>query len=122
MDITSAITTALALGAAAGLKKTTASVVNDSYDALKKLINETFPSVMPGIKQLEQAPHSKLCHAVVKEDLSNVGASLHKDLLTEAEALLTLIEQQAPQVADIVGVSLDDIRNAAMRVADVCSE
>jgi hypothetical protein len=71
--VTTALVTALAAGAAAGLKDTAAQAVKDAYAKLKGLIRTRYPNV--SIDQLEQQPTSKARQGVVGEDLERERAS-----------------------------------------------
>ena len=121
MEPITAIVTALALGAAAGLKGTTEQLIKDGYSALKTLITSKFPQASSSVDQLEHAPDSKARRAVVEEDLAKEGASHSAELLQHAKALLDVIAQHAPQTAEVIGVSLTDITGASLRIADVLS-
>ena len=121
MEPITAIVTALALGAAAGLKGTTEQLITDGYTALKMLIKRTFPRTSVSVDQLEQAPDSKARRAVVEEDLTQEGAAHNAEILTHTKALLDVIAQRVPHTAEIIGVSLKDITGASLRIADVLS-
>ena len=121
MEVISAIVTALALGAAAGLKETVPQAVKDGYAALKALLKRKAPAAVPSVEQLEQAPDSKARRAVVEEDLGKVGAATVGELLVQAQELLTSIEELAPQTAEVIGVSLKDIKGASLVIRDVLS-
>jgi hypothetical protein len=121
MEPITAIVTALALGAAAGLKGTTEQLITDGYTALKMLIKRTFPRTSVSVDQLEQAPDSKARRAVVEEDLTQEGAGHNAEILAHTKALLDVIAQRVPHTAEIIGVSLKDITGASLRIADVLS-
>jgi hypothetical protein len=121
MEPITAIVTALALGAAAGLKGTMEQLITDGYTALKMLIKRTFPRTSVSVDQLEQAPDSKARRAVVEEDLTQEGAAHNAEILTHTKALLDVIAQRVPHTAEIIGVSLKDITGASLRIADVLS-
>ncbi len=121
MQAISAIATALALGAAAGLKDVTARAIGDGYAALKKWIASNLPSVLPSVEHLERAPESKARRAMVEEDLDKAGAVTNGELLAQAEMLLTLIEHKAPMLGEAIGVTLKDIQGASLSIADVRS-
>jgi hypothetical protein len=118
MEPLTAIVTALALGAAAGLKETAEQIFKDSYAALKALVKRKFPQASPSLDQLEQAPDSKARRAVVEEDLAKLGAASDTEVLQQAKALLDLIEQHAPAMASVIGVDLEEIKGGALRIRD----
>jgi hypothetical protein len=121
MEPITAIVTALALGAAAGLKGTTEQLIKDGYTSLKTLIKSKFPQANASVDQLEHAPASKARQAVVKEDLTREGAGHNAEILEQAKTLLDVIAQRAPQTAEVIGVRLTDITGASLRIADVLS-
>jgi hypothetical protein len=121
MEPITAIVTALALGAAAGLKGTAEQLIKDAYTTLKTLITSKFPQARSSVDQLEHAPDSKARRAVVEEDLTKEGAGHSAELLQHAKALLDVIAQRAPHTAEVIGVSLTDITSASLRIADVLS-
>ena len=121
MEPITAIVTALALGAAAGLKETTEQLIKDGYTTLKTLIKSKCPQASGSVDQLEHAPDSKARRAVVEEDLTNEGAGHSAEILAQAKALLDVIAQRAPTTAEVIGVSLTDITGASLRIADVLS-
>jgi hypothetical protein len=121
MEPITAIVTALALGAASGLKGTAEQLIKDGYTTLKTLITSKFPQARSSVDQLEHAPESKARRAVVEEDLTKEGAGHNAEILQQAKALLDVIAQRAPSTAEIIGVSLTDITGASLRIADVLS-
>ena len=117
MDPVSIIVSALALGAAAGLKPTAEKAVKDTYSGLKALIQRKFGKV--SLDQLEQSPQSKARRAVVEEDLSNMGAGKDDELIAKAKELLDVIERLAPEAAAAIGVNLTDVKAAALNIGKV---
>jgi hypothetical protein len=117
MDPITAIVTALALGAASGLKDTAAKVIVDAYSALKAVIQNKYNKV--NLSQLEQNPKSKARQEVVAEDLASTAISGDADVLEKAKQLLDLIKTHAPGDAAAIGVDLKDLEAASLRIADV---
>jgi hypothetical protein len=121
MDVISGIASALALGAAAGLKDTAEIAIKEGYNALKNLISLKLPAILPSLVQLEQVPESKARRAVVVEELERVQASDDEEILKLAEELLDRVAETAPRLAETVGVSLTDIKGASLSIADIRS-
>jgi hypothetical protein len=121
MEPITAIVTALALGAAAGLKGTTEQLIKDGYTTLKTLLKSKCPQASASIDQLEHAPDSKARRAVVEEDLTREDTDHSAEILQQAKALLDMIAQRTPNTAEVIGVSLTDITGASLRIADVLS-
>ncbi|WP_419655793.1 hypothetical protein Dvar_48950 [Desulfosarcina variabilis str. Montpellier] len=121
MDVITAISTALALGGAAGLKDTTTQVVKDGYAALKRLLVRKLPAIIPSLEQIEQAPDSPARSAALKENLVKANVDKELDLLAQTEMFLKLIVNQAPELVEVIGVSLEDIKGASLSIADIRS-
>jgi len=121
VDVISGIASALALGAAAGLKDTAEQAIKEGYNALKNLIGLKLPAIFPSLVQLEQAPESKARRAVVVEELERVHANDDEEILKLAEELLDRVEKTAPGLAETVGVSLTDIKGASLTIANIRS-
>jgi hypothetical protein len=117
MDPVSIIVTALATGAAAGLKPTAEKAVRDSYAAIKALISRKYSGV--NVDLLEDDPASEARRAVLVEDLRRREAAGDEELLGQARAVLEAVEQYAPEAALAVGVKLEDIKAASLRISGV---
>jgi len=115
--ITTTIVTALALGAATGLKETVPQAVKDAYSGLKKLIQTKFVKV--NLELLEGAPESKSRQQVVAEDLEGSGAIRDAEVLHWSKALLEAIQAGAPEAARTIGVDLEDIRTKCLEISNV---
>src|SRR5262245_17838491 len=102
MEPISFVGTAIALGAAAGLKPTVEQAVKDAYAGLKALIVRRYQKV--DIGQLEANPNSKPRREVVEEDLAKAGAEKDVELLGKAKELVEIIGKQAPETARAIGV------------------
>jgi hypothetical protein len=116
MDPISLIVTALAVGAAAGVRATAPAVVKDAYAGLKRVIQDKYAAIQPNVEQLEQSPESKGRRAVVEEELAKTGAASDKELLQKAQALLELVERHDPDVARTVGLDLSDFKSTELTV------
>lgn len=110
MDPITLIVTALATGAAAGLKDMPAKIVADAYEGLKTLIKDKYKKdAGDAISDLEKKPASEGRKAVVREELEGAGADRDEDVLRQAQAVLKAVREHAPEAAEIVGVRLKDI-------------
>lgn len=93
--ITAAIAAALVAGAASGVTKVGEQMVEDAYEALKKLLAKKFGAksrVVKAVKELETNPKSEARKAVLKEEVVAVKADKDTDLLRAAQALLKTIK------------------------------
>jgi hypothetical protein len=118
MDPQTLIVTALALGAAAGLKDTATQVVKDAYAGLKSLIQRRYAGV--DLSAVERKPDSEAKRDSLAEDLAEAGAATDETVLRQAQELIQLVQRHAPDAAATVRVSLADIETAgSMRVSDL---
>lgn len=117
MDPISIIVTALATGAAAGLKPTAAKVIQDAYEGIKGLILRKYGET--SVPLLEKDPASVSRRGVVKEELERAEAGSDPELLTQAKVLLGAVQQHAPEAAEKIGVDLEEIKGASLRISDI---
>ena len=117
MDPVSMIVMALATGAVAALHDTAEQTVKDAYAGLTGLIRRNYSHV--DIAVLEDKPTSASRRAVVKEELEQTEAGTDEEVLRQVKTLLDVIRTSAPEAAEAVGVSLEDIRGAALRLEDI---
>src|SRR5512136_483663 len=118
MDPISVVVTALAAGAAAGLKPAAEQAVKDAYAGLKAFIQRKWQQVSLG--QLEANPTSEARRTVVKEDLAQTDAGNNRELLAMADKVLEAVSRHAPDVAKSIGVKLEDIKSGgSLRIRDV---
>lgn len=120
MEPVSIIVTALAGGALAGLKPTAEAAVKDAYAGLKALIQRKYGSV--DVTPIESKPDSEARRNVVVEDLQAAGAEHDAELLEAARALLELLKNRAPETGSAIGVDLERVTAAALRIREVESE
>ena len=120
MDPISMIVAALATGAAAALKDTAGNVIKDAYQGIKALIKRKYDGV--DLAPLEKKPESEAKRASVAEDLTDAGASDDQELLAQAKALVEAIEQHDAQAAKSIGVDLEEVKAAFLKVQKVTSE
>lgn len=120
MDPISIIVMALVSGAAAALKPTTEQAIKDAYAGIKGLIQRKFGRV--DIAVLETDPVSKMRQGVIQEDLEKAGAGQDEELLSKAKALLDAIQTHAPDVPNVVGLDLEDIKGASLTAERILAE
>jgi hypothetical protein len=120
VDPVSVIVAALAAGAAAGLKDTAADAVRDAYGSVKRLIRSRYSAVDLG--PLEGRPESDAKRASLAEDLESAGAGSDEELLALVRELVAAIERHDPTAAAAVGVDLEKVKAASLRVGGVVAE
>lgn len=117
MDPLSLIITALALGAAAGLKPTAENAVKDAYSGLKALIQRKYAEVDLSI--LEKDPASKTRQEVLAEDLTKTNVVEDTEVLARAIEMIESVRIHDPNAARSVGVNLKDIQGEALKIKGV---
>lgn len=123
MDPITLIVTALATGAAAGLKPTAEKVIKDAYEGLKTLIKKKYERSQAAVPVLENDPASEAGKAVVRETLEKEGAGQDEDLLRQAQAVLQAIRAHEPSAAQAAGVLIEDIEaGASVNVRDIVTD
>jgi hypothetical protein len=123
MDPITLIVTALAAGAAAGLKPTAEQAVKDAYQALKELIRRKYAAVAPTVDYLEARPERERVRQDLHEELAATAAGQDAELLTQAQAVLKAVQQKAPEAAATIGVDLKDIRaGASLKISDIVAQ
>jgi hypothetical protein len=110
----------LVIGAgAAGGTELVSSIVKDAYNKLKEVILKYYPDI--AISVLEQNPHSKDTKNVVERELAAADAGQNAEVLSAAQTLLDAIQRYAPAAAAPMGIELDDVSAANVRLKDVVS-
>lgn len=113
------IAAAIAAGAAAGLTDTTKKAVTDAYQAVKALISHRYQTV--DVTVVEADPLVPGWRAVLAGELTDTGAANDQEMLTAAWHLLTLIQEQAPQAAEAIGVQLRRVETGELEISDITS-
>jgi len=115
MDPITLIVTALAAGAAVGVKDAASAVVKDAYAGLKALVKKRLgeePGTELVLARYEQAPET--WQAPLMAELAGTGADGDRDLIAAAQALLDLIDETggagkyAVDVRGAMGVQVGD--------------
>ena len=119
MEPITAIITAIATGAADALSPTVQQAVQDSYAGVKKLIQDKYHRANASLAALEKKPESVSKRESLQEDLQDSGAANDAELLQQSQALLKAIEEHAPQVALAIGIKLEDVKAANVRLQEI---
>jgi hypothetical protein len=117
MDPVSIIADAAVAGATAVFKDTAGQAVKDAYAGLKRLIIDRYRSA--SIELVEQDPTSQGRELVLKEDLQKADADKDEELLRRAQAVLDAIEQQPVEQTAALGVDLEWVKAANVRVKEI---
>jgi hypothetical protein len=123
MDPITLIVTALATGAAAGLKPAAEKAVKEAYEGLKALIVQRYQRTNAAVPVLEHNPASDAGKAVLRESLAEEGAAEDEDLLRQAQAMLQAIRQHDASAAEAAGVLIEDVEaGASVNLRDIVAE
>lgn len=106
MEPVTLIAAAVAIGASEGARETTKQAIGDAYAALKNWIASRYGSVTSEVEGLEQEPDEGLRRALLEKKLAQAGAGDDPQLYALAQALLSAVDDQAPDVPATVGVFL----------------
>jgi hypothetical protein len=119
-DVVTVVSQALAAGAAAGLKNTAAKAVTDAYAGLKKLITGRYQDV--DVSAVEKKPDSEAKRVSLAEDLAGAGAAGDVELLEAARQVIAAVNTHAAGTGPAIGVDLERVEAAAIRIRDVTAE
>ena len=117
MDPASVIVSAIVAGASAALRDTAGQAIKDTYASLKHFILERYRGA--SIELVEQDPSSRRRELVLEEDLQKAGADRDEELLRRAQAVLDAITRQPTEQAAALGVDLERVNAANIRVREI---
>ena len=117
MDPISIIVSALASGAAAGLKPTAEKIIKDAYAGLKGMIERKYTNV--DLSPVENKPESESKRESVAEDLADGGAAGDQELLDLAKVLIDAVAKHDKPTAAAVGVDLEEVKAAYLNIKKV---
>ncbi|OEU46813.1 MAG: hypothetical protein BA861_12945 [Desulfobacterales bacterium S3730MH5] len=120
--ITTTIATAIALGAATGLKSTVEQSVKDAYAALKNVIRKRYQKkedVTDAIDYVTKKPEAEKRRQMLEEALEEAGAATDQELAKVAAALLATIEQHSPDLAKGIGMDIGTLKAQRLEVSNV---
>jgi hypothetical protein len=120
--ITTMIASAIALGAAAGLKPIVEQGIKDAYDGLKRLIVDRYrdkAEVVDAVEYVSKNPEAEKRRAVLEEALTDAGATKDAILLEAAKAVHVAVEQHAPDLPQSIGMDIGVLKAAVLEVENV---
>ena len=120
--ITTMIASAIALGAAAGLKPIVEQGIKDAYDGLKRLIAERYrdkAEVVDAVEYVSKNPKAEKRRAVFEDALTDAGATKDATLLEAAKAVHIAVEQHAPDLPQSIGMDIGILKAAVLEVENV---
>jgi hypothetical protein len=120
--VTTIIASAIALGAAAGLKPTVEQAIKDAYDGLKRIIADRYrdkAEVVDAVEYVSKNPEAEKRRAVLEEALTEAGASEDATLLEAAKAVHVAVERHAPDLPQGIGMDIGRLKAAVLEVENV---
>jgi hypothetical protein len=116
------IASAIALGAAAGLKPIVEQGIKDAYDGLKRLIADRYrdkAEVVDAVEYVSKNPEAEKRRAVLEEALTDAGATKDTTLIEAAKAVHVAVEQHAPDLPQSIGMDIGRLKAAVLEVENV---
>ncbi len=120
--ISTVIASAIALGAAAGLKPTVERAIKDAYEGLKRVITDRYQDkeeVVDAIEYVTKKPDAKKRREVLEEALSDAGATEDVTLIEAASAVHTAVERHDPDLPQSIGMEIGQLKAAMLEVENV---
>lgn len=117
MDGIDQIITAIVCGASTIASGFGEKAVTDLYDGLKSIIKNKYRDV--SLEQIEKKPESEAKQASLREDLLDINASVDVDLLNQSQQLLSAISQINESVAQAIGINLESVKAANIRLQEI---
>lgn len=114
VDPVTVVVSALALGAAAGLKDTASAAVREAYTAVKALLLRRYKDV--DVEPVERRPDSVAKRESLAEDLVAAGADTDPELLAAVRHLVERVNAEDPAVAPVVGVDIQRVHAAVLHI------
>lgn len=121
MDLISSIGTAFALGAGAAAKGIGSEVLTSAYAMLKNAVVGSKPEIKDSIELLENDPASAARRALLEEELTKAGIE-DEAVVQAAQKVLDVVTALDQEAAEVVGVSINDVRGASLNIAGVIAE
>lgn len=121
MEPFSLIFSALVAGATAALKPTAEQVVKDAYAGLKDLIKRKWNHVE--VDSLERDPTDKTRQQLVKNDLQKADDLANREMLEQAQQVLSAVRMHDPEAAQSAGITIEDLESGAnVNIEDVVAQ
>jgi hypothetical protein len=118
--VATTLISALVAGATAGVTSAATTAVTDAYAALKGIITSGYgkaTELLESIASLEKKPDSEGRRSTVAEELELAGALNDEALVSQAEALLAIIESSAG--AQSIGLDWSDVKAARLKLGKI---
>jgi len=120
--ITTIIASAVAIGAAAGIKPTVEQAVKDAYAGLKSLIQERYGSnddVVDAVDYVAKKPEAGKRREALEDALEEAGAGEDAELATAAKQVVDAVEAHAPDLPKSIGMDIGVLQAKMLKVEDV---
>ena len=120
--ITTIIASAIAMGAAAGLKPTVEQAIKDTYAGLKKVIQDRYGNnddVTYAMEGVTRKPAAGNRREALEEALEEAGAGQDTELASAAKQLVVAVETHAPDLPESIGMDIGVLKAKMLKVEDV---
>lgn len=120
--ITTIISSAIALGAAAGLKPTVEKAIKDAYEGLKQLITDRYGSnddVVDAVDYVTKKPEAEKRRESLDDALREAGVDRDAELVTAAKQVHEAVQAHAPDLPESIGMDIGTLKVKLLKVEDV---
>ena len=122
MDPVTIIASAIALGAASGLKPTVEQAIKDAYEGLKRLIIDRYSNkgdVIDTMDYLAKKPDASKRRETLEEALTEAGDAQDTALLEAAKTVHTAVKEHDPELPQSIGMDIGALKAAVLEVENV---
>ena len=120
--ISTMIATAIALGAAEGLKPTVKEAIQDAYAGFKRVIQDRYAEnedVSDAIDYVEKKPVAEKRRSMLESALEEAGAEEDSELAEAARHLVDTVRKEDPAVVESIGMDIEELESATLNVDKV---
>lgn len=120
--VTTIISSAIALGAAAGLKPTVEKAIKDAYEGLKRIIQDRYAAnedVTDALDYVAKKPEAEKRRASLDDALSEAGAESDEALVAAAEQVHQAVQAHDPGLPESIGMRIRTLKAKDLAVEDV---
>src|SRR4051812_21249613 len=110
------IVSAVAAGAAAGLKDTAAQSIRDAYETLQQRIASRYGV---DVTPVEQRPESGEPRRALETGLRQAAAERDDELLVAGQTVIKAVLDEASGIGEVIGVDLERLHAEFVRIRDV---
>jgi hypothetical protein len=122
MDPVTVITSAVAAGAASGLKDTAGKAVKDAYRGFITLVKDAYrhnQNVQDSVEHLAKKPQDKNRRAALEAELKETSPEIDRRLVEAAAVVFEVVRSHSPETAQAIGMDIGEFQAAALHVKNL---